>query len=636
LAERAEVLGQLTRKARRAALRIRTNDVVARGSLTAVLLFAYTGFALALVKATHGAPGILRGVVWGGLVPLGALIVVMLHAALRQRPKTSGALALDHHHRLDDRVTTALEFASVPESSRTPLMEAAIEDALRVAGELAPAKAVPLLVPRDLYVALALALASVVILRLEVPVTVVVPPATHHVDALALGADDVELLRRMADELTTSTTDPEAQAGARRFNQIVEDLAERRLDRREVFRKLDELERALSEPVGIDGAALDDALDGVAKELEKSALSKPVAEALRDKRLTDAEHAMQDLAKKVAEAKQSVDKQKLEELRRSLQKAAKTVHEKSEKMDGARRELEERKKRLLQKKQKEGLTQAEKQELDRTERQLERLNRDKNRSDAGQQGLSGLDKDLAKAAQDLMKDLGQGSQDIQQGAQDIHRAAGQRMSEEQKKEMLRRIEELRQILRQEGQAGRDRVKRMLQFGQRAHGQQGGQGEGQGQGRGQGRGGSGQGKDGKGEMQLTLGHGAPGPGSALTMGPSSGGSSRGESGEGEGPGGGNAAPSDSWGEGHDPNLRGDRTNMKGQTEDVSAVAADTGQGASSSQVIYGAAERGFVGRGYKKVYADYQNVAEEALAKDEIPPGYRFYVRRYFQLIRPRD
>jgi hypothetical protein len=30
------------------------------------------------------------------------------------------------------------------------------------------------------------------------------------------------------------------------------------------------------------------------------------------------------------------------------------------------------------------------------------------------------------------------------------------------------------------------------------------------------------------------------------------------------------------------------------------------------------------------------VAEEALNKDESPGGYRFYVRRYFQLIRPRD
>jgi hypothetical protein len=25
-----------------------------------------------------------------------------------------------------------------------------------------------------------------------------------------------------------------------------------------------------------------------------------------------------------------------------------------------------------------------------------------------------------------------------------------------------------------------------------------------------------------------------------------------------------------------------------------------------------------------------------LERDRVPPGYRFYVRRYFQLIRPRD
>ena len=56
----------------------------------------------------------------------------------------------------------------------------------------------------------------------------------------------------------------------------------------------------------------------------------------------------------------------------------------------------------------------------------------------------------------------------------------------------------------------------------------------------------------------------------------------------------------------------------------------------SEVILGAAERGFASRGYQKVYREYHTVAEEALNKDEIPGGYRFYVRRYFQLIRPRE
>ena len=73
-----------------------------------------------------------------------------------------------------------------------------------------------------------------------------------------------------------------------------------------------------------------------------------------------------------------------------------------------------------------------------------------------------------------------------------------------------------------------------------------------------------------------------------------------------------------------------------TQDTQVAGQDTGQGASRSEVILGAAERGFSHRGYRKVYTEYRTVAEEALNKDEIPGGYRFYVRRYFQLIRPRD
>jgi hypothetical protein len=77
-------------------------------------------------------------------------------------------------------------------------------------------------------------------------------------------------------------------------------------------------------------------------------------------------------------------------------------------------------------------------------------------------------------------------------------------------------------------------------------------------------------------------------------------------------------------------------LKSGTEDTQVAGQDTGQGGSRSEVIQGAAERGFSSRGYTRVYREYHTVAEEALGKDEIPGGYRFYVRRYFELIRPRD
>ena len=38
---------------------------------------------------------------------------------------------------------------------------------------------------------------------------------------------------------------------------------------------------------------------------------------------------------------------------------------------------------------------------------------------------------------------------------------------------------------------------------------------------------------------------------------------------------------------------------------------------------------------RQVFADYRHHAESVVQRDKVPDGYRFYVRRYFQLIRPR-
>jgi hypothetical protein len=603
------------------------------------MLYAVAG--LTILKVMRGGPDLTHKVVLGALVPALVLVGGLVHAALKSRPGWRGALALDHEKGLEDRVTNALAFSSLPVGSRSPMMEAAIDDAIALSRDLSPRRAAPIRLPKDLGALAALGAALVVIALFEAPVRRFVPPVVKHVDAMNLSPDDVDLFRKMSEDINTQATDASAAADARRFNQLVEDLAERRLDRSEVFRRLDELERTVKEPIELDAAALDESLEGIARELDKSQMAKPVARALSEKKLADAEQAMRDLAKKVEEAKRDVDKAKLESLRSALKKSAETVQNKSAKNDETRKSLEETRKRLLEKKQKQGLTKEEHEQLDRTERQLERLDRQKAKQDAQQKQLSGLDRDLAKAAEDLMKDLGQSSKDLQKGAEDINRAAQKQLSEEQKRELLKKLEEMRQILRQEGQAGRDRLKRMLSFGRRAHGGQGQEGQGrEGQGRqgktGSGKGpgegqGEGQGKNGK---QLGMGEMRPGGETVVMMTP--GGSMPGPGGQSESEGGGGDKGGNEHGSGHDPSVRGDPTKLKGQTDDVSAVAADTGQGASASQSIYGAAERGFVGRGYKKVYTDYHTVAEEVLGHDEIPPGYRFYVRRYFQLIRPRD
>ena len=87
--------------------------------------------------------------------------------------------------------------------------------------------------------------------------------------------------------------------------------------------------------------------------------------------------------------------------------------------------------------------------------------------------------------------------------------------------------------------------------------------------------------------------------------------------------------------HDPQMLEDPTGLQRRTQS-SRVQGEEGEGASRSEVILGAADRGFVGRGYREAFADYENHAEEVLERDEVPPGRQFYIRRYFQLIRPRD
>ena len=67
-----------------------------------------------------------------------------------------------------------------------------------------------------------------------------------------------------------------------------------------------------------------------------------------------------------------------------------------------------------------------------------------------------------------------------------------------------------------------------------------------------------------------------------------------------------------------------------------MQGELGTGPSRSQVIREAGQHGFASRDYEQVHADYSRHAEAVLERDQVPGGYRFYVRRYFQLIRPRE
>lgn len=55
----------------------------------------------------------------------------------------------------------------------------------------------------------------------------------------------------------------------------------------------------------------------------------------------------------------------------------------------------------------------------------------------------------------------------------------------------------------------------------------------------------------------------------------------------------------------------------------------------AETIYRAASNNFAGSAYRKVYAEYHEVAKERLARPEVPPAVRTYVEHYFEAIAPR-
>jgi hypothetical protein len=593
--------------------------------LPAVL--AFSAVALGMVKLR---PSVLteRALVVVVVVGLSLVVVLALRAAFRRRPPFAGAIALDRHHKTGGRVANALAFSRVPEAERSALMQLAIDDALSKVQKLAPRRAVPIPVPRETALVAVLIVGLVALASFEVRLVRYVPPPPAP-PPLLMTADDVELFRDVGEELARASQGPAQRAAVARYNRLIEDIADRRVDRHEVFRRLGEIERDLGKDMEADREALGDGLEAVARELSKSGLSRKAADALAEKRLDDAEKALKELAEKLKEKRTPPSRAELERLRQALERAGKQSKDRLEAIEARRRELAAERESLLKKKKEAGDAGAADvdRKLEENQRRLERLERDGNRAKRSQEKMSELDKELAKAAEDLKKELGEAAKDLEQGAEDINRMAKQELDDEQKREMIRRLKELREVLRQESQGGESRKERLQRFSERARGgKQPGQGGQDGPGQGK------QGGKGSKDVRLSLGRGdtmveLPGMGQGQSQG----------SGEGRdgNPSGGNER-GNQWGSGHDPNLQGKATSLDAKTQDVSAAGIDTGEGTASAEVIYGAAERGFKSKGYRDVFTEYETVAEQVFEKDDIPPGYRFYVRRYFQLIRPRE
>jgi hypothetical protein len=669
--ERAESrlrLDTIERQAGRAERRLRTRRAVAWAakSLAAGLVAAAV---ILVLRKTGLVPE--RWCRLGLVLAAAQVVAVAALAYTRALPRRAGAVALDRFHALSDRLSSALSFGELPGVERTPFMLAAIDDAVAHAGKVDPRRAVPMAVPAEWPFLVLLVFfiggLSLFEIRKHQPIY-----GVKTIDAVDVTADDLDAMREFLREIDQRMQTDEAKAATQEFNQLIEDLANKRLDRTEAFRKMQQLEDKLLSGREADSKALEEALKKMGEEMKKSEMTTPAGEALENKNLSEAEKALHDLAKKLREQGKGVDKAQLEKMREALKKAGEDQAKRAEALNNKREEL---KQDLLKQKQKmgdAGQNEQEKSLLQKKERELERLDRESEQQQKTQRELDRLDRELQKAAEDLMKDMGMSAQDLDNAAQDINRMAKEEMTQEEKEQLRQKLQELREMMRQQSQGGQGQMSRLRTFQQKAQGKggQGQQGQGQGQGGQQGQGQEGQGQEGQGQGQgqgqqggQQAGGSQPGQGQGQGQGQGKGqgqggqggetwilgpngekilmisaskGPGQGGQGQGQGGQGGQANKGPGWGSGHDNNVQGGATNPKVGVQDTQVQGNDTGQGGSRSEVILGAAERGFASRGYQKVYREYHTVAEEALNKDEIPGGYRFYVRRYFQLIRPRE
>ena len=80
--------------------------------------------------------------------------------------------------------------------------------------------------------------------------------------------------------------------------------------------------------------------------------------------------------------------------------------------------------------------------------------------------------------------------------------------------------------------------------------------------------------------------------------------------------------------------GAKTQMNVQTIDDTLKGQST-NAPTTSEIIQSSGQSGFASQAYREVYQTYEHAAEEILENDNVPQGYRHYIEKYFDMIRPQ-
>ena len=505
-------------------------------------------------------------------------------------------------------------------------------------------------------------------------------------DMVSLLGADIQLLA----EVEAQVEDADTKEWLRQVREVAEGVADGRLDKRQALDKLAELE-ANRPDKPVDPAATDptqtpdnpggetadtaqqrkdqavrnavlEAAAAAGKELPNEEDRKAVEKAVKEQDLD----ALAKLAEKLADRDWS--DAEVEKWMKTLEKFADKL--KDRKIPDRRKKLADQVDRLQKKRAAQGgLGKADQERLKQARHDLEQLKRDNGDALAAEHEVERLERGARAAADELRRQqeqsrLGQKGGDKAErdkkaaeeakaraaatkaqarvAAEELRRESQDQQGRQAQRIGEARLKEIREALERAGESDDSR----REFERKARAEQPGEGDKSDKGEGGNKSrltkrepgkpaapqppGGEKGEDGK-DKGMQLGKGKLEGKSRIEL-LREGYEQKGQADDGEPEESSKVADSPGTGRGDD---REDPTQDRVAGGKREKLTGQKNDGPDVKQTFVDAARKGFSQQGWSDVYAEYSEVAEQMLDAEELPPGRRATVRRYFELIRPR-
>ena len=605
-----------------------------------------------------------------GFVVLGAVI-----GAMRQFPSHVVATRIDRASGLSDRLSNACAFEHRLEKKEdehtetVAMMELAVKDAHANLEKADVKSATPFRKPADGRVALTFGIVALAVAGLWWPNDhggVALGGVDHsqaghnlkhhHKTTIELEDEDLgyaaEIINKL-DKLAEDTKDAELKKLVKELRELLDKVKKGQLSKNELMEKLDEARDKYLKDTEFDSKETMKDLAETGKELEKTKETRELGKALKKGDLNKAQKEMKKLADKNEKLgkKQDENKKKIDELKKKLKdkklsdKQKKDLKKKLAKLQREQKKIDKKQDNMakalkraadkFQKRQQKKDKKADKQianlkkqirrlqrQMDKTKnpqmrsriqrrlqqrkRQLKTLQRKQNQrhQSAHRRQLQRLHRNMRTAAKNMQNmrrqqnpqkrrmQRRQASRRMKDAQRNIGKVSKDMRRVRNKRKVASQLDDLRDAMRRARQRGRrgqrnrfGRNRRNGDFNRRAKGRRG---------------------------------------SRKSWRPGN------RPGQGKGKGG------QKWGTGDGGNPLGNPTPMSGNTKDTTISGVQSKHGPSQRETVLSAAQKGFANRRYKKIYVKYKKQAEEIIHAEKVPRGYKYYIERYFQKIKPRD